>query len=91
MKVAVSNTAPGNLNVTFYGHEAAKPGPGRDFLIPVMPDTQNYSDYSHDGLHVLFYEQTEWIVTNRVQKNIAFVAQLGDIVQNGDQISGAAQ
>jgi hypothetical protein len=89
LKVAVSNTAPGAVTVTFYGHEAPKPGPGPDFLIPVMPDTQNYSDYTHDGLHVLFYEQTEWIVTNRVQQNIAYVAQLGDIVQNGDQVSGS--
>ncbi|MDB6029248.1 MAG: phosphohydrolase [Verrucomicrobiales bacterium] len=89
LKVAVSNSIPGNLTVTYYGREVGKPYPGRDFLIPVLPDTQNYSDYSHDGLNGRWYSQTEWIITNHIQKNIAYVAQLGDIVQNGDLLSGS--
>jgi len=91
LKTTVTNKIPGNLTVTFFGRQAPIPGPGPDFLIPVLPDTQNYSDYTHDGLHGRWYEQTDWILTNRVQKNIAYVAQLGDLVQHGDTGGGNAE
>ncbi len=87
LKVAVSNSLPGNLTVTYFGREVGKPYPGRDFLIPILPDTQNYAQ--HPGLYDRWYAQTEWIITNRVQKNIPWVGQLGDIVQNGDILSGS--
>jgi hypothetical protein len=87
LKVVATNSIPGNVTVTYFGREVGKPYPGPDFLIPVLPDTQNYSD--HVGLNGRWYAQSEWIITNRVQKNIAYVAQLGDIVQNGDILSGS--
>jgi hypothetical protein len=90
LKAVVSNAAPGNLTVTFFGREAPMPGPGRDFLIPVLPDTQNYAREaagSGTATKEMWFAQTEWIITNRVQQNIAFVATLGDCVQNGNDTS----
>ena len=68
-----------NLTVTFYGRKVA-PAPAADFTIIALPDTQFYSQtYSN-----LFFAQTDWIVANRAASNIAYVAHLGDLVQNGD-------
>ncbi len=92
LTATVSNTLPDAVNVTFYGHEVGKPYPGPDFLIPVLPDTQNYArEAAGSGTAVrgMWYAQTEWIITNRVSRNIAYVSQLGDIVQNGDILSGS--
>ena len=38
----------------------------------------------------MFYAQTDWIITNRFSRNIAYVAQLGDCVESGDIKSGSA-
>jgi len=35
----------------------------------------------------MFSAQTDWIVTNRLAWNIAYVAHLGDIVDTGDSLS----
>ena len=93
LKVAVSNTAPGTVNVTYYTREAPLPGPGPDFLIPVLPDTQNYAREaagSGDATKEMWFSQTEWIITNRVSQNIPYVATLGDCVQDGDIFNGGA-
>lgn len=90
LNVAVSNTAPGALTVTYFTREAPLPGPGTDFLIPVLPDTQNYArEAAGSGTAVkeMWFSQTEWILTNRVSQNIPFVATLGDCVQNGEDSS----
>ncbi len=55
------------------------------FFIAVLPDTQFYSQ-SYPGT---FDAQTQWVLDNRISQNIAFVAQLGDIVQSGE--SGSTQ
>jgi hypothetical protein len=83
LKAAVSNSFPSNVTVTFFGRETPKPYPGRDFMIAVMPDSQVY--VMDGNTPAKLYDQTEWIVTNRVVKNIAYVAHLGDQVQNGDK------
>lgn len=91
LSAAVSNSVAGDLTVTFYGREAPKPFPGPDFCVAVLPDTQNYArEASGSGQAVkeMWFSQTEWIVTNRVAHNIAYVAHLGDIVQNGDIKNG---
>lgn len=54
----------------------------QDFTIIVMPDTQHYCD--DPPSEYIFAEQTQWIVDNRVSKNIVFVTGLGDVVQNAD-------
>ncbi len=83
----VFNSAPGQVTVTFYGREAPKSYPGPDFAIAVIPDSQVYVMAGNTAQK--FYSQTDWIVENVVTRNIAYVAHLGDIVQNGDILSGA--
>lgn len=55
------------------------------FTIAVLPDTQFYSE----GYPDTFNAQTQWVLDHRISKNIVFVSQLGDIVQNGE--SGATR
>ncbi|MEI6492734.1 MAG: metallophosphoesterase [Verrucomicrobiota bacterium] len=54
---------------------------GPDFSIVVLPDMQFYSE-TYPKIAVA---QTDWIVANRQRLNIVYVAQLGDITQNGDE------
>lgn len=54
--------------------------PGEDFTIVVLPDTQYYSE-SYPNT---FYSQTEWIVDNKDELNIVYVAHLGDLVENAN-------
>jgi len=51
------------------------------FTIAILPDTQNYVDDDKEIRH--FKKQMQWIVDNRVNRNIVFVTHVGDIVQNG--------
>ncbi len=91
LTAAVSNSAPGDLTVTFYGRETPKPYAGSNFCIAVLPDTQNYAREAAgngDAVKEMWFAQTDWIVNNRVSQNIVYVAHLGDIVQNGDKKDG---
>jgi len=93
LTAAVSNQAPNNVTVTFYGRVADTSYLGRDFAIAVLPDTQNYARESSgvgEAVKEMWFAQTDWIVANRVSRNIAYVAHLGDIVQNGDIKDGKA-
>lgn len=56
---------------------AAKP-----FTVVVLPDTQEYVRKYHG----IFKKQTQWILDNRNELNIKFVAHMGDIVHNHNQI-----
>ncbi len=92
LKVTANNTAGGNLSVTFYGHRARIPGPGEDFLLPVLPDTQNYARQAAgvgDATKEMWFAQTDWIISHRFTDNIPFVCTLGDCVQNGDTLNGS--
>jgi len=91
LSVAVSNVAPGDLSLTFYGHEAPTPYPGPDFCMVVMPDTQNYTAQNNGGTKAMMIAQTEWAVSNRLSRNVAYVTQLGDISNNGDSPSYISQ
>lgn len=56
------------------------------FTVAVIPDTQNYSDASLPqprGVET-FVKQMQYIVDKKEEKNLAFVAFVGDIVQHGD-------
>ena len=55
-----------------------------DFSVIILPDTQFYSQNSGGNLTAIFNAQTQWIVNNRIARNIAFVSHMGDITQNGD-------
>ena len=87
LEVSVTNSGPGNLNVQFFGR-IAPVNPATDFTIIGLPDTQFYTGELNGGQVEMFIAQTEWIITNRVPRNIAYVAHFGDISQNGD-IKGA--
>lgn len=87
LQLVVSNTASSNLSVEFYGRETADPGP--DFSIVALPDTQYYSAERFGGLKEMFFAQADWIVSNQVSRNIAYVAHLGDISDSGDIKSGS--
>ena len=50
----------------------------KDFTIIVLPDTQKYSD----AQSVHFPAQTQWIVDNKDDLNIVYVAHEGDITDN---------
>ncbi|MGE4285084.1 MAG: metallophosphoesterase [Phycisphaerae bacterium] len=53
--------------------------PGQSFKIAVLPDTQHYSRNYPET----FAAQTQWVADNKEAENIAFLTQLGDIVNNG--------
>ncbi|MDN3548804.1 FG-GAP-like repeat-containing protein [Mucilaginibacter aquaedulcis] len=59
---------------------------GADFMIAVIPDTQTYTGQSttYHSVIGMFYAQTNWIVTHRIDSNIVYVVHLGDISENGD-------
>ncbi|MDB6057477.1 MAG: hypothetical protein JWO95_1321, partial [Verrucomicrobiales bacterium] len=91
LTVTANNPGTGNVKVAFYGHRAAIAGPGQDFMIPVLPDTQNYAREAAGtgtATRQMWYAQTDWIISHRDSDNIPFVATLGDCVQNGDNVSG---
>jgi Secretion system C-terminal sorting domain len=58
------------------------------FTIIGLPDTQYYSENlgGGEGSISTFIAQTDWIVNNRVDSNIVYVAHFGDCVQDGDEI-----
>jgi predicted phosphodiesterase len=57
--------------------EPAKTAKGA-FTVVVLPDTQNYSERYPDT----YKAQTNWIVANQKDRNIASVLHLGDITNN---------
>lgn len=82
LNVSVSHRVGLPMTVTFVGRPAPPVGP--DFTLVALPDTQFYSSSLNGGSPAIFKAQTDWIVANTVARNIAFVTQLGDCVQNGD-------
>jgi hypothetical protein len=79
----IYNTDSTNLTVTFYGR--ATPSPIRpNFTIIVLGDTQFYSAGMNGGTPEIFAIQTEWVITNRVNRNIVLVTHVGDCVNNGE-------
>jgi hypothetical protein len=82
LQVSASEPGAGNLTVTIYGRQ--KPRLGADFTIAVMPDSQYYSAAMNGGTPAMFATQADWIVSHRITNNIAYAAQLGDIVNYGD-------
>jgi len=60
---------------------AAEP-PAADFTVVVLPDTQHYAR----GFPRIFQSQTDWIIAHRTDLNIVYVAHLGDIVNDGDNL-----
>lgn len=89
LQVSVTNATSNALTVQFFGRVAVS-NPPTDFAIVALPDTQYYTAERFGGTKEMFIAQTEWIITNRVSRNIAYVAHLGDISDSGDIKSGSA-
>jgi hypothetical protein len=49
------------------------------FSIVLIPDPQNYSEFSSYGVYA---DQMQWIVDNRAARNIRFAVHLGDITNH---------
>ncbi|MBB5439017.1 hypothetical protein HDC92_002701 [Pedobacter sp. AK017] len=59
-----------------------------DFTVIFIPDTQYYMDEdSHGGTYSMFVKQIDWIIANKTSQNIVYVGGLGDIVDNGNNVS----
>ena len=94
LSVGISDQDGDAQTVTFYGRQTTPATPGADFTFVAIPDTQFYSENTGrnpsaggTGAVISFFnDQTDWITANRNARNIAFVAHMGDMVQNGDNI-----
>ncbi|HWI56155.1 MAG TPA: hypothetical protein VNZ22_02930, partial [Bacillota bacterium] len=82
LSATVTHPAGSNLTVNFYGRPVTPSGP--DFTVVILPDIQNYTAETNGGSTAILQTQTEWIRTNREALNIVYVAQEGDLSQNGD-------
>ncbi len=83
LQVALSDGENDPLTVKLFGRRAT-PAPGPDFTLVTLPDTQFYSQNTGGTRAAIYHSQTQWIVDQRVARNIAFVSHMGDIVQSGD-------
>lgn len=86
----VSDPNGGNVRVKVYGRKKPAGGSGK-FTVIMLPDTQYYTEEpqgNNGGNIAMFDSQTAWIVANRAARNIVYVGQLGDCVQNGDNPPG---
>jgi hypothetical protein len=58
------------------------------FSLVILPDAQNYTKAENNtggkNYNDIFKAQTNWIMANRVSKNIAYVLQEGDITDSND-------
>ena len=82
LKVSVGDLDGDNLMVTWHGKVAGTQG--ADFTLVALPDTQYYAAAAKGGTPEMFTAQTQWIVSNRAARNIAYVAHLGDCVDNAN-------
>jgi hypothetical protein len=86
LSVAVSDPDADPLTVRFYGR-AAVALTGADFSIAVLPDAQFYTATMNGGTPATFEAQTRWLATHVDSLNLAYVAQVGDITNDGDSQS----
>lgn len=66
---------------------AATPAFADTFTIAVIPDTQNYTDYTNRtnaAAQQQFLNETNYLTNNKTALNLAFVTHVGDVVQHGD-------
>jgi hypothetical protein len=82
-KVWLRGVSSGDATVRFY-RRVLPPADRTDFTVVALPDTQHYVGNYGEGYpparSEIFSNQIDWIVDNRVRRNIAFVAHVGDLV-----------
>lgn len=83
LTIAAADGDADALTVRFYGrvYEA----PGEDFSFVTITDTQRYTCDCRGGSSETFLAQTAWAAEQQDALDIAYVAHLGDCVQNGDE------
>jgi hypothetical protein len=79
-----SGGTSGNSN-TITVTTSTTPPPGAECEVIILPDTQEYTKQENGGLIGMFTAQTQWIVDNRVSRNIVGVANVGDICDSWDE------
>ena len=94
--VFVTATECAALSGTFKGEGVActsgicdTPPPSPEFTVVLIPDTQNYTLPMNGGNIGMFTAQTQWIVNNRVSRNIVAVGGLGDITNDDSPVDYA--
>jgi hypothetical protein len=90
LSAAVNDLNGGNLQVKFHGRNIGNASHSDDFTVVALPDTQFYSENTGGNRAAIFSAQTDWIIAEQDARNIGFVLHLGDITQNGDNPSTAA-
>jgi hypothetical protein len=90
LSAAVNDLNGGILEVTFHGRNIGNASHSDDFTVVALPDTQFYSENTGGNRAAIFSAQTDWIVAEQDARNIGFVLHLGDVTQNGDNPSTAA-
>jgi 3',5'-cyclic AMP phosphodiesterase CpdA len=83
LAATVSDPDGDSLTVTFYGRPVTAAG-RPDFTLIEIPDTQYYTSYMNGGSPAYFLGQTQWIAAQRLIRNIAYVAHVGDLVEHED-------
>ncbi|MDP2207556.1 MAG: T9SS type A sorting domain-containing protein [Bacteroidota bacterium] len=84
LSLSVSDPNQDDLTVKFYGRALPGTLTPTPFTIVVLPDAQYYTSHKNGGTNALFKAQTQWIVNNKVDKNIVYVSHVGDVVEDGD-------
>ena len=95
-KVTLTVTDPNGfpMTVKLYGRKKTCASVVPNFTIIGLPDTQFYTEEvpgtnsGGGGNNAILKAQTQWIAAHRIDSNIAFVVQLGDCTQNGDNPPG---
>jgi hypothetical protein len=83
LEVTVTDPENDPMTVEFWGRPTPAVVPN-NFTLIALPDTQYYVSALNGGTPAMFSAQTQWIVDNRAARDIAYVAQLGDCVEHGD-------
>jgi hypothetical protein len=66
--------------------EPLSPWAPGDFTVAVLPDTQMYTAVRKGGQPEMLVAQIEWILSNRLSRNIVYVTTEGDISNDGNKI-----
>jgi hypothetical protein len=84
LDVTVSDPEGSPLTVTYYARAASLMPPAPDFSIVVLPDAQNYTGSAGGGSPAMFTSQIQWIVDGISARHTVYAAQVGDLVNLGD-------